>query len=75
MALSITPSSSQSKTTKTKKTESQDKVGLIEVDGAIGIYKNLVFQPLTNFGISCRGFVSSGKSVEGYLIEVVPGFE
>ena len=50
----ITPSSSQGET---KKTESQDEVGLVEVDGAIGIYKNRAFEPLTNFGIGCRGFV------------------
>ena len=47
-------------------------VGLVEKDGAIGYYKNRTFQALTNFSIACKGFVSSGSAVEGYLIEVIP---
>lgn len=57
---------------KKAETADVDQVGLVEVDGAIGNYKNHGFQPLTNFGISCKGFVSSGNSVEGYLVEVIP---
>lgn len=63
-------SSSQGENRADQSTDAE--VGLVEVDGAIGIYKNRAFQPLTNFGIKCHGFVSSGKNVEGYLIEVVP---
>ncbi|KAJ7386036.1 hypothetical protein OS493_012369 [Desmophyllum pertusum] len=57
---------------KKAETADVDQVGLVEVDGAIGNYKNHGFQPLTNFGISCKGFVSSGNSVEGYLVEFDP---
>ena len=47
-------------------------VGLITKDGAIGWFKNGAFQAMTNFSIACKGFVSCGSVVEGYLIEVIP---
>lgn len=50
----------------------EEELGLIAKDGAIGIHKNKVFQAMTNFNIACKGFVSKGGSVEGYLIEVIP---
>ncbi|KAL9979829.1 hypothetical protein ACROYT_G017547 [Oculina patagonica] len=55
-----------------EKKEAEIDAGLIEKDGAIGYYKNRNFQALTNFSIACKGFVSSGSAVEGYLIEVIP---
>ena len=55
-----------------EKKDSEIDAGLIEKDGAIGYYKNRTFQALTNFSIACKGFVSSGSAVEGYLIEVIP---
>ena len=52
--------------------DSQKVPGLVQIDGAIGMFKNRTFQALTNVGIGGRGFVSSGNNVKGYLIEVVP---
>ena len=37
--------------------EPDPDLGLVEKDGAIGIYKNSIFQPMTNFHIACKGFV------------------
>lgn len=51
--------------------EAEPDLGLVEKDGAIGVYKNRIFQPMTNFHIACKGFVSNGSAVEGYLIEVI----
>lgn len=34
--------------------------------------KNGAFHAMTNFSIACKGFVSSGSVVEGYLIQVIP---
>lgn len=50
----------------------QEELGMISKDGAICIYKNKVFQAMTNSIITCTGFVSKGGSVEGYLVEVIP---
>jgi len=55
-----------------EKKDAEIDVALVEKDGAIGYYKNRTFQALTNLGIACKGFVSSGSAVEGYLIEVIP---
>ena len=52
--------------------EAEPDLGLVEKDGAIGVYKNRIFQPMANFHIACKGFVSNGSAVEGYLIEVIP---
>ena len=52
--------------------EPDPDLGLVEKDGAIGIYKNSIFQPMTNFHIACKGFVSNGSAVEGYLIDIIP---
>ena len=52
--------------------EPDPDLGLVEKDGAIGIYKNSIFQPMTNFHIACKGFVSNGGAVEGYLIDIIP---
>ena len=55
-----------------EKKDAEIDTGLVEKDGAIGFYKNRTFQALTNFSIACKGFVSNGSMVEGYLIEVIP---
>ena len=55
-----------------EKKEAEIDTGLIEKDGAIGFYKDRTFQALTNFSIACKGFVSNGSMVNGYLIEVIP---
>ena len=60
------PSSSQGRK------EKEIDVGLVAKDGAIGCYKNGSFQAMTNFSIACKGFVSCGSAVEGYLIQVIP---
>ena len=62
---------SQEPTSQGKK-EKEIDVGLIAKDGAIGWFKNGTFQAMTNFSIACKGFVSCGSVVEGYLIEVIP---
>ena len=52
--------------------EPDPDLGLVEKDGAIGIYHNSIFQPMTNFHIACKGFVSDGSAVKGYLIDIIP---
>lgn len=64
MDVSQEPSSSQGRK------EKEIDVGLVAKDGAIGCYKNGSFQAMTNFSIACKGFVSCGSAVEGYLIHL-----
>ena len=48
---------------------------LIELDGEIGILKNQVFVPMTNFAVRSTGYVvdnSSSTVARGFLFRVTP---
>ncbi|CAH3172416.1 unnamed protein product, partial [Porites evermanni] len=56
----------------TREKRTRSRLGISGERWAIGIYKNRIFQPMTNFHIACKGFVSNGSAVEGYLVDKIP---
>lgn len=58
----------------TREKRTRSRLGISGERWAIGIYKNRIFQPMTNFHIACKDFVSNGSAVEGYLVDKIPAY-